>query len=312
MAHHGVPVRAVVLGDVGERPGRAVELVLALAGGAGERVDDAEEQVARDVLEVAAVLEPRPGGRDVVGGALALRLHQHDQPGEVLAVPRRERLEQLEAIARRVDHHGDAGAVRRRCRERVDTGVVATLGQHLAHRRLERHLGPVGRGERVVRRVEVEAAGQRQRHHRVGRGDERQRLGRAVVALGEVAVVRVDDRVRLPGDALGPRPLADARPARVGEHRRTDRLEVGEQAVALDRRPDLLGAGRDQQLGLGGQPLRRRLAGDRRGPGDVLVRRVGARSDQRRGDLERPVVLLARRHPPRARCGGRGRGSAAR
>ena len=37
-------------------------------------------------------------------------------------------------------------------------------------------------------------------------------------------------------------PLADARPARVGEHGRADRLEVGEQAVALDRRAHLLGA----------------------------------------------------------------------
>ena len=45
----------VVLGDVGERPRLAVERVLALAGRAGERVDRAEEQVAGDVLEVAAV-----------------------------------------------------------------------------------------------------------------------------------------------------------------------------------------------------------------------------------------------------------------
>ena len=36
----------VALGDLGERPGRAVGLVLALTGGSGERVDDAEEQVA--------------------------------------------------------------------------------------------------------------------------------------------------------------------------------------------------------------------------------------------------------------------------
>ena len=37
-------------------------------------------------------------------------------------------------------------------------------------------------------------------------------------------------------------PLADARAARVGEHGRADRLEVGEQAVALDRGAHLLGA----------------------------------------------------------------------
>jgi hypothetical protein len=59
-----------------------------------------------------------------------------------------------------------------------------------------------------------------------------------------------------------------------------DRLEVGEQAVALDRGADLLGARRDQQLGLGGEALGRGLAGDRRGAGDVLVGGVGARADQ--------------------------------
>jgi hypothetical protein len=55
----------------------AVERFLALAGLAGEGVDGAEEQVARDVLEVAAVLQPLAGRRDVVGGALALGLQQH-------------------------------------------------------------------------------------------------------------------------------------------------------------------------------------------------------------------------------------------
>ena len=38
-----------------------------------------DEEVARDVLEVAAVLQPRARRRDVVGGALALGLHQHRQ-----------------------------------------------------------------------------------------------------------------------------------------------------------------------------------------------------------------------------------------
>ena len=42
-------------------------------------------------------------------------------------------------------------------------------------------------------------------------------------------------------------PLADARAARVREHRGADRLEVGEQAVALDGGAHLLRARRDQQ-----------------------------------------------------------------
>ena len=103
---------AVVLGDVGERAGRPVELVLALAGGPGEGVDDAEEEVAGDVLEVTAVLQPRPGRRDVVGRALALGLHQHRQGEVVGSVPRRERLEQLQAVTRRADHDLHVRAVR--------------------------------------------------------------------------------------------------------------------------------------------------------------------------------------------------------
>ena len=168
----------------------------------------------------------------------------------VLAVPRRERLEQLQAVAGRADDDLDAGAVLRRGGERVLARVVAAVGEHLADRRVEPDLGAVGRGQRVGRRVEVEPPGQGQRHHRVRRRHEAERLRRAVVALREVAVVRVDDRVRLPGDRLRPRPLPDARAAGVGQHGGADGLEVGEQPVALDRRPDLLRAGRDEQLDL--------------------------------------------------------------
>ena len=260
------------------------------ADGTIEGADDAEEQVAADVLEMAAVGEPFARRRDVVGGALALGLHQDRQVVVVVAVPRRERLQQLQALAgrRHLDQHG--GSVGRRRGEGVLTGVVALVGQDLTDRCFEQHLGAVGCGDGVGGRIEIEATGQRQGHDGVGRGDEAERVGRAVVALREVAVERVDDRV---GHAVGRRrsiPLADARPARVGQHGGADGLEIGEQAIALDRRPRLFGAGGDQQIGLHLQAPRRCLAGDRCGAGDVFVRAVGATADQRRGDLERPVV----------------------
>ena len=66
-----------MLADVGERAGGAVELVLALTDGIIEGVDRTDEHVAGDVLEMTAVLEPRSGGRDVIGGALAFGLHQN-------------------------------------------------------------------------------------------------------------------------------------------------------------------------------------------------------------------------------------------
>ena len=56
--------------------------------------------------------------------------------------------------------------------------------------------------------------------------------------------------------------------------------ERRQEAVALDGGPDLLGARRDEQLRPRLEPLGGRLAGDRRGAGDVLVGRVGARAHQ--------------------------------
>ncbi len=94
---------------------------------------------------------------------------------------------------------------------------------------------------------------------------------------------------------VGPAPLADARTAGVGQHGRADRLEVGEQAVTLDGGARLFGAGRDHQVDLRRQAVGGCLTGDRRGPGDVLVGRVGARADQRRRRHEWPSVLPCRR-----------------
>lgn len=49
---------------------------------------------------MSAVLEPRAGGGDVVGGALALHLDEDGHVRQVLAVPLVERLQQLEAVGR--------------------------------------------------------------------------------------------------------------------------------------------------------------------------------------------------------------------
>src|SRR2546423_3490553 len=104
------------------------------AGVAGEAVDDAEEEVAGDVLEVASVTQPRASGRDVVGGALARRLEQHGKLEEVVPVPRGEGLEQLQAFAARIDLHLDAAAVLWRRQEALITGLEPPAGQGLALR----------------------------------------------------------------------------------------------------------------------------------------------------------------------------------
>ena len=197
-------------------------------------------------------LQPRAGRGDVVGGALALGLHQHGQVEVVLAVPRRERLEQLQPVAGGATTTSTAGAVGRRGEE-----------AGLAGRRSPRRAAPRRRAGSSctsspsalvsvsVIGVEVERAGQGQGDDGLGRGDEGERVGVAVVALREVAVVGGDDR-------RWRRPRARRRGAHWPMHGPQAlastvapmRLEVGEQAVALDGGPHLLGAGRDQQRGL--------------------------------------------------------------
>lgn len=89
----------------------AGELVEGGAGVAAEGVDAAAEEVAGDVVEVSAVAEPGAGGGDVVGGGFAFGFEQEREVGEVVAVPRVEGGEALEAVAVGVDDDVDVGAV---------------------------------------------------------------------------------------------------------------------------------------------------------------------------------------------------------
>ena len=177
---------------------------------------------------------------------LPLRLQEHGQVDEVVAVPRRERLEQLQPVAVRIDGDLDTAAVGRRRDEAGLAALEAAGRQLLADGLVETEVGD---------RIAVERAGERVGHHRLRRRHEAQRVGAAVVALGEVAVVRGDDHVDVVGADVVALPLADARAAGVGEHRRADRFEVGEQAVALDGGAHPLGAGSDEQRRLHAQPL---------------------------------------------------------
>ncbi len=289
--HHPAAARRLQApGHLGEGLHHAVEGVDALAGDAGEGVHGPEVEVGRDVLEVAPEAEPRPGSRDVVGGALALGLEEQRQLLEVATVPGGERLEQLEALAVGSYHHLDAGALLGRGDEAGFTGLEA-LGRQLIPDRL----GQPDAVHRAGPGVEVERAGQGEGHHRLGGGDEGEGVGAAVVALGEVAVVRRDDGVGGGRVDVVPLPLADAGAAGVGQDGGSDGLEVGQQPVPLDGGPHSLGAWRDQELGLDPQPGSGGLPGDRGGAGDVLVGGVGAAADERRGNLERPAVPLGRR-----------------
>src|SRR5205814_8615486 len=85
----------------------AGQVVAGRPGLAGIGVDRTGEHVVADVIEVPTEAEPRPGGRDVVRRALALRLEQDGRVQVVVAVPRREGLDELEPLTVRV--HLDLG-----------------------------------------------------------------------------------------------------------------------------------------------------------------------------------------------------------
>lgn len=82
-------------------------LVLDLVGLTVGSVDGTDKHVVRDVVEMATVLQPWTGHRDVVGGGLALSLDQDWKVGSVLAVPGLEWLENLETVGGWGDSDGD-------------------------------------------------------------------------------------------------------------------------------------------------------------------------------------------------------------
>src|SRR6266849_5660507 len=86
-------------------PRLAGEGVDALARLAREGIDGAQEHVVADLVQVAADEEPGAGRRDVIGGRLALGLHENGQLEEILAVPAGEGLEELEPLAVGGDLH---------------------------------------------------------------------------------------------------------------------------------------------------------------------------------------------------------------
>ena len=93
-----LPVLAVGLRDVGVGVLEAGEEVDAVAELTGEGVVGTCHQVAADVGEVAAVLQPRTRCGDVVGGALAEGLHENPKTGDIVAIPGRERGQALDAV----------------------------------------------------------------------------------------------------------------------------------------------------------------------------------------------------------------------
>ena len=89
-----------------------------------------------------------------------------------------------------------------------------------------------------------------------------------------------------------PVPLTDARTAGVSEDNTTDTLESSDLSVTLNCCPNLLRTGGDGELGLDLDTVLGSLLDDGSGAGHILIRRVGARTDERNLEFLGPVVLL--------------------
>lgn len=106
--------------------------------------------------------------RDVVGRGLALALDKDGQVGSILAIPRVERLEDLQTLRLGRDSNIHRRAVLGRCLVRVVARVEAVLWQALARRLPQLELVAILVLERVGERVEVQAARNGHGDHEVG------------------------------------------------------------------------------------------------------------------------------------------------
>src|SRR5229473_223415 len=248
------------LGEVLPRlPGERVE---ALARLAREGIDGAQEHVVADLVEMATDEEPGPGGRDVVGGRLPLRLHENGQLEETLAVPAWEGLQELEPLAVGIDLHLHGIAVGSR-RLVAFLALGEALGRELlALRRGEAKRLAVGARNRPVHGIELEGAAEDEGRDDLGARQEGEGRRAAVIAPGKVAVEGGDDGVALVLAHIRALPLADTGPAGIGEHGAADLLEGLHDAVPLDGLVDALRARGDQERRLGLEPRLEGLHGD--------------------------------------------------
>ena len=285
-------VVTIVLGNCGDGAELAGLLVANLVGLAVLDVDRANEHVLRDVLKVTAVLEPWPACRDVIGRALAQNLDQNREVLSVLAIPRLEGLEQLETVGGGCDGNVDRRAILGRSLEGVLARVVAAGRKLVARRVAEFELLAICALQRIRDRVEVETTGKDHGGDEIRAGDEGMRCRVSVVAASKVAVVRGDDAVLGALLDVLTVPLANARSARVSEDETANGLKGVDNAVARDGCAHLLRAGGDSELCRDVETVLLRLTSNARGARHVLVRRVGAGTDEADLEFLGPAVLL--------------------
>lgn len=186
-------VVTVVGSGLGNTTILARNLVLDFVGFAVLSVDGTDEAVLGDVLQMSTVLQPGATGGNVISRTLALGLDQDRKVGRGLAVPRLERLEELETVRLRVDRDLDADTVLRRGLEGVLSGIVATGRELIAAGVRELEGFSITADELVGEGVEAETASKSESSDNV-RGCNESMSGRvSIVTTSKVAVVGGDD-----------------------------------------------------------------------------------------------------------------------
>ena len=167
--------------------------VLDLVGLLVSFVDGTDQHVVRDVVQVSTVLEPGASHGDVVRSRLALGLDQDGHILGILAIPCVERRQNLETVRAGRDLNVHGGAVGRGGLVSILTRVEALAREGITGGRGKLELLAVLVLERVGKGVEVESTSNRQGNDKVRRRYEGVGSRVAVVASGEVTVVRGDD-----------------------------------------------------------------------------------------------------------------------
>ena len=228
----------------------------------------------------------------MISGGLPLGLDQHGHIQEVLAIPGQPRLQQLQPLTVRSHRQRDIAAILGR-RDIRGVTFVKVLSRHFWSRlgRLQLEGLAISAGDGISQGIERQLASQRQGRHNLGTAYKIHGCRLAVVAHGEVAVVRSDNGVCHADHLLRAAPLPNAWAAGIRQYRRVNLLEQGHLAIALDGGAHLLRAWGHHKGHRRVHAVSMRLLCHVRGATHVLVGGIGAAPNKGRRDLIDKLIL---------------------
>mmetsp|Transcript_4227 Transcript_4227/g.26860 ORF Transcript_4227/g.26860 Transcript_4227/m.26860 type:complete len:353 (-) Transcript_4227:1099-2157(-) len=255
-------------------------------------VNGTNQHVITDIVQVPPELQPWSRHADVVGRAFASCLDQNLCTFHVFAIPFLERSKELKAVAARVYVDSHLAPIRRRGLESILSWIESFGRKLISVRALEHHLLTIGAHQGVLLGVEAQITRDSKCSDQLWTCHKGVRGGVAIIASRKVPVVGGDDRIRFAFFNVRPLPLPNAGTACVGKHRSANLAEHVHDAIPADCRADLLRPRGDGERHLRFDACFEGLGCYRGRAGHVLVRAVGARTNQSRLQFRGPCVLL--------------------